>query len=93
MSSVRSFKGGKIIGTTFNLWYKSSLKFPLFTSSLIFLLEVLIILTFTLISLDPLTLLNFWSVKTLKIFAWVSNGISVTSSINKEPSFAFSKKP
>ena len=93
MSSILSLRGSKLIGTTFSLWYKSSLKFPLSISSLIFLLVVLIILTFTLTSLDPLTLLNFWSIKTLKIFACVYKGISDTSSINKVPSFAFSKNP
>ena len=39
---------------------------------------MLIILTLTLISLEPLTLLNFWSISTLKILACVSRGISET---------------
>ena len=48
---------------------------------------------FTLIYSDPLTRLNFWSIRTLKILAWVSYGISETSSINKVPLLALSKAP
>ena len=48
---------------------------------------------FTLISLEPFNLLNFWSIRTLKTLAWVSKGISETSSINNVPLFALSKAP
>ena len=47
----------------------------------------------TLISFDPFTLLNFWSIKTLKTFTWVSYGISETSSINNVPLLALSSAP
>ena len=41
----------------------------------------------------PLILLNFWSIKILKIFDCVFKGISVISSINKIPPDAFSNAP
>ena len=48
---------------------------------------------FTLISLAPFTLWNFWSDKTLKILPWVSNGTSEILSINNVPLLDFSKTP
>ena len=51
------------------------------------------ILTSTLMSCEPLILLNFWSISILNIFDWVLRGISVTSSINKIPPDAFSNAP
>ena len=66
MSEILSFNDLILISKTFNLWYKSSLKFPILISSFRSLLEEQINLTSTLISLFPFSLLNFWSVKTLK---------------------------
>ena len=93
MSLIRFFNGSISIWKTFSLWYKSSLKFPILIWFLISLLEEHIILTSTLISWSPLILLNFWSVKTLKILDCVSSGISDTSSISNIPPEAFSKAP
>ena len=93
ISLILLLNGSILIWKTFNLWNKSSLKFPRWVSLLIFLLDVQIILTFTLISWLLLILLNFWSIRTLNIFDWVSRGISEISSINKVPPEAFSSEP
>ena len=50
ISSLRSFNAGTLIYITANLWYKSSLKFPLAISCFKFLLVAANTLTFTLIS-------------------------------------------
>ena len=93
MSEILSLKGLIFISNTFNLWNKSSRKFPNSISFLISLLEEQINLTSTLTSLLPFTLLNFWSVKTRKIFDWIANGISDTWSTKRVPLLAFSKAP
>ena len=93
MSSNRLESGSILILKTFKRWYKSSLKWPWSISLCISLLVEHKILTSVFISWLPLILLNFWSITTLNIFDWVSRGISVTSSINKNPPEAFSSAP
>ena len=93
MSLVLDCNGGILIGTTFNLWKKSSRNLPSLINSFKFFEVEEIILMFTYISFVPLILLNFWSIKTRNIWAWVSIGISETSSINKVPLLAFSRIP
>ena len=93
ISEILSLKGLILISNTFNLWNKSSLKFPNSISCLRSLLDEQISLTSTLISLLPFTLLNFWSVKTLKIFDCIDSGISETWSTKRVPLFAFSNAP
>ena len=46
-----------------------------------------------MISLLPFNLLNFWSIRTLNIFDWITRGISETWSINNVPLLAFSRAP
>ena len=62
---LKKFNGN--ISKTFILWNKSSLKFPISISFFKSLLDKQINLTSTLTSLLPLTLLNFWSLRTLNI--------------------------
>ncbi len=93
MSEILWFSGSIFISKTFILWNKSSLKFPISISFFKSLLDEQINLTSTLTSLLPFTLLNFWSVRTLKILDWISNGISETWSIKSVPLFAFSRAP
>ena len=93
MSSVLEESEFNPIGTTFNRWNKSSLNFPDSTNSFKFFDVDEISRIFTLIYSDPFNRLNFWSIKTLKILACVSNGISETSSINKVPLLALSRAP
>ena len=93
MSSVLETNDVNSIGITFNLWKRSSLNLFIFTNSLKSLEVEDISLILTLISLMPLNLLNFWSIRTLKTLAWVSKGISETSSINNVPLLALSRAP
>ena len=93
MSETLSFRGSILISNTLSRWYKSSLKLPFSISFFISLLDEQIILTSTLISWLPLILLNFWSIKTLKILDCVSSGISEISSIKRIPFDDFSKAP
>ena len=88
ISEILWFKGSIFISKTFILWNRSSLKFPISISFFKSLLDEQINLTSTLTSLIPLTLLNFWSVKTLSILDCMSNGISETWSIKSVPLLA-----
>ena len=93
MSSVLELKDVSSRGTTFSLWNKSSLNFPVSSNSFKFFEVDEISLMFTLIYLEPFNLLNFWSIRTLRTLAWVSKGISETSSINNVPLLALSNAP